>query len=98
MIITGRDKVHEFTAKHQAAGKSLQSWIKILETSAYKHLVDLKKTFPSADYLRPYTIFDIGGNKYRVIALIDYEARVVLIKAAMTHEEYDRGKWKRGGG
>ena len=39
------------------------------------------------------TIFDVGGNKYRIAALVDYDKRVVFIKRVMTHAEYDTKAW-----
>jgi mRNA interferase HigB len=53
------------------------------------------KTLASADIYKEGTIFDIGGNKYRLIAGVDYEAQVVRVKQVMTHAEYDRDKWKK---
>ena len=58
-------------------------------------MVDLKKAFGSADYVRPFTVFDIGGNKYRLIAVIDYALGLVSIVDVLTHEEYGRGRWRK---
>jgi mRNA interferase HigB len=52
-------------------------------------LADLRQTFASADFVTPQTIFNVGGNKYRVIAIIDYEYQFAKIKNVFTHEEYD---------
>ena len=52
----------------------------------------MKQTFPAADYA-PSTrtlIFDIGGNKYRLVARVDFEEEVLYIESVMTHEEYGR--------
>lgn len=50
--------------------------------------------FPSADGVENLTVFDIGGNKYRLIALVDYEYQKVFIRAILTHAEYDKEGWK----
>ena len=46
------------------------------------------------DYDDPRTIFDAGGNKVRLIALVDFKKQLVQITGLMTHAEYDKGKWK----
>lgn len=56
-----------------------------------------KATFASADYVEGLTIFDIGGNKFRLIAAIHYNRRKVYIRDVLTHTEYDRNAWKRRG-
>ncbi|WP_436267978.1 type II toxin-antitoxin system HigB family toxin [Pseudoduganella sp. LjRoot289] len=60
----------------------------------------LRADFPSADYVRPYTVFDIGGNKYRLVVHIRYDAHKVYICGVWTHSEYDvwcKHYRKRGG-
>jgi mRNA interferase HigB len=55
-------------------------------------LVEVKRSFPSVDYA-PATgvlIFDIGGNKYRLIANVDFDEQIMVIKFVMTHDEYSR--------
>ncbi|SFU34713.1 mRNA interferase HigB [Nitrosomonas eutropha] len=56
---------------------------------------DLRGTFASADYVDGLTVFNIGGNKYRLIASIHYNRHKVYIRAVLTHEEYDRDEWKQ---
>ena len=55
----------------------------------------LRATFASADYVGGLTVFNIGGNKYRLIASIHYNRKKVFIRAVLTHPEYDRGNWKQ---
>jgi mRNA interferase HigB len=51
--------------------------------------------FNTADFVAPYVVFDIGGNKYRLIAEIYFSRRLLLIRGIMTHKEYMKGAWKR---
>lgn len=51
--------------------------------------------FPSADIVGKFTVFDIGGNKVRLIAAIHYNRGKLYIRHVLTHEEYDRGNWKK---
>ena len=56
--------------------------------------MQLKTSFPSADYVPPFTVFNVKGNKYRLVTLIDYAERVVVVRDVLTHAAYSKGKWK----
>ncbi len=66
----------------------MAAWERIIADKNYSNFNDLKKTFPSADYVPKYTIFNISGNKYRLISEIDYLSNVVNVKQIWTHAEY----------
>jgi mRNA interferase HigB len=51
-------------------------------------------TFNSADKVGSKTVFDVGGNHYRIIAFIDYQMQQVYIRAVLDHKEYDKGNRK----
>lgn len=93
MIINGLPEIASFVAKHGNAEGPLKTWRSLIEKNSFAHIVALKITFGSADYSKPFTIFDIGGNKFRIIALISYAAETVFIKHVFTHPEYDA--WNR---
>ena len=93
MILVGKDKLHGFFKKHAQSKKPLTTWSKLVEESHYKDFNHLRKTFPSADYVHHrYTIFNISGNKYRLVAILNYEAQVIVIKQVWTHAEYSVSK------
>lgn len=56
------------------------------------HFPDVKRSFPAADYVSATgtVIFDVGGNKYRLIARVDFDEQLLYIQEVLTHEEYDR--------
>ena len=58
-------------------------------------LADVRRTFNSAAFVGDLTVFDVGGNKYRVVAFVHYRRRALFIKYVLTHREYDKGAWKR---
>jgi len=58
-------------------------------------LVDVRKTYPSADGVGAYTVFDVNHNKYRLITKIEYRYQMVFIKHFLTHAEYAKGRWKK---
>ena len=72
----------------------MSAWYKIERNTDFSSFDDLRKTFSSADRVHNLTVFDIGGNKYRLIAAIHYNRTKVYIRSVMTHKEYDKDKWK----
>lgn len=63
----------------------------MLEAADWRHLADLKASFPSADYTPSgRTIFNFGGNKFRLAARVDFREREIYIESVMTHEQYDK--------
>jgi mRNA interferase HigB len=54
----------------------------------------LKATFASVDKVGERYVFNIGGNKYRLVAAIAFQAGLMWVKAALTHSDYDKGVWK----
>jgi mRNA interferase HigB len=99
MKVAGRPKLKEFWNRHSQAKKPLRNWLKVVENARWAKYADVKQTFRSADWFskdnRDYIIFDVGGNKYRVVTAVNFAGYVVVIKVVMTHPEYDRGKWKQ---
>jgi mRNA interferase HigB len=62
----------------------------VVETTVFDDFNDLRRTFGTADYVAPYTVFNMGGNNYRLIAVIHYGARRIHIRGVMTHADYNR--------
>jgi mRNA interferase HigB len=56
---------------------------------------ELRETFPSADMVNELTVFNIGGNKYRLVASVHFNRRKVYVRHVLTHVEYDLGNWKQ---
>jgi mRNA interferase HigB len=94
-IITKRPLI-EFWIKHPDAETPLKTWLSIMGRDNFSDCVNLRTTFDKADYVNGLTVFNIGGNKYRLIAFVHYDRRTVYIKAVLTHAEYDRNNWRRG--
>jgi len=92
--LIGQDIIDRFRRKYPHSRKSLNAWISIVRETNFAHHEDLKKTFNAVDYVAPHTIFDISGNKYRLVARVDYGLRTVLVKSVMTHSEYERWSLK----
>lgn len=96
MHIISRRSLSRFWEKHPDAETSLRWWYKITSSKKCKwqDFVELRETFPSADQVGKLTVFNIGGNKYRLITFIDYQTQKVFIRHVLTHAEYDKENWK----
>jgi mRNA interferase HigB len=84
-----------FWTKYPDSAYPLRAWYCIMQSMIFTGFNDLRKTFPGADYVDGFSVFDISGNKYRLIAAIHYNRRKVYIRAILTHKEYDQDKWKQ---
>jgi mRNA interferase HigB len=94
MHIISRARLSEFWEKHSNAQTSLRLWYKLTSVAQWQNLVELRQTFPSADQVGNFTVFNISGNNYRLITLVDYEYQKVFIRHILTHAEYDKDDWK----
>ena len=66
----------------------------MIEANRFDQWAALKKVFNAADKVGDLVVFNIGGNKYRLVAYVQFERQIVYVKAVMTHAEYDKGDWK----
>ncbi len=96
MHIISKKKLKDFWEKHPNSKNTLSAWFKTVDKTNYATLNELKKTFPKADLVKGKIVFDIGGNKYRLITVIHFNRTRVYIRDVLTHDEYDKGKWKNG--
>ena len=71
------------------------AWYAIVEKTDFAPFAELRRVFPSADKVGKWVVFNIGGNKYRLIAAVHFNRRKLYIRHILTHAAYDRGGWKR---
>ncbi|NLD38658.1 MAG: type II toxin-antitoxin system HigB family toxin [Desulfatiglans sp.] len=95
MHIITRKRIFEFSKKHPDCSSALESWYRIVKRTNFNSFVELRNTFPSADNVGNLTVFNIGGNKARLIAAIHYNTHRIYIRHILTHKEYDRGNWRK---
>lgn len=99
MRVISLKRLREFWTRHADAEAPLRAWYRTVLGAEWMCLQDVRATYPHADGVgtaggEQLTVFNIGGNKYRLIARIRYEYRLVNIRVVLTHAEYDKGKWK----
>ena len=66
-----------------------------MEFGSYKNSAEVKQVFRSADKVGNLFVFNICGNKYRLITYLQFERQLCYIKAVLTHKEYDKDGWKK---
>ncbi|NIR51636.1 type II toxin-antitoxin system HigB family toxin [candidate division KSB1 bacterium] len=94
MHIITRRRLVEFGKKHPDAEEPLDRWYRIVKRTNFESFSGLRKTLPSVDQVGRLTVFNIGGNKCRLIAFIVYKKNRIYIRHILTHKEYNKGKWK----
>ena len=92
MRIISNKTLRDFAELHPQAADALQNWRKKLESSSPRSFAELKQIFNSVDKVGNYYVFNIAGNRYRLIAAIHFNTQTVYIRSIFTHGEYDL--WK----
>ena len=95
MRVISRRAIRDFAKSHPDALTPLLYWADVTEQAEWRSPADVRAMFNTADFVGERTVFDIGGNKYRLIAFVHYRRRAVFIKWILTHKEYDKGAWKQ---
>lgn len=95
MRVISKKALREFWIKHPDAKTPLTRWHKALRRENFRNWKELRAVFPSADKVEESIVFNIGGNKYRVITAIHFNHGRVYIRHVLTHPEYDKEGWKR---
>lgn len=94
MRVTSNKALIGFILSHQDqdAHTTMQAWRRTVESRAFASFADIKSVFNTVDEVDDSYVFDVGGNKYRIIAIINFNRQKLYIKEVFTHKEYD--KWK----
>jgi mRNA interferase HigB len=98
MRVISKRQLKEFweASGHQRSQGPLEAWHSRVSDFAvsWHSWGDLKADFPTASLVGDCVVFNIGGNKIRLVTRIRYASRKVYILRVMTHREYDRENWK----
>ncbi|MFM9968877.1 MAG: type II toxin-antitoxin system HigB family toxin [Burkholderiales bacterium] len=87
--------LREFWELHPESKSILEDWFGRATKCQAETFPALGQTFNAADYVDGFTIFDIGGNRYRIVAAIHYDKQRLYVRGVMTHAEYDKNKWRK---
>jgi mRNA interferase HigB len=94
MRVISERPLRQFWNQHPDAEKPLKAWLSICKNTNFENFAHLKRTFGSVDKVGKYVVFDIRGNKFRLIVVIHFNRRRIYVRAVLTHEEYDQDHWK----
>lgn len=90
--------LRDFWIVHPDSERPLRLWYKTACAATWHSLADVRRTYPSADGVtsdvETLTIFNIRGNKYRLIARIRFDYGLVNVRSILSHDDYDQEKWK----
>ena len=91
MRIFTEQVLKEYIAVRPEVKTALQEWVMIVKQSQWTCFADIKATFNSVDSIgnQPY-VFNIKGNKYRLVVVIKFTIKFVYIRFIGTHTEYDK--------
>jgi mRNA interferase HigB len=94
MHIISKKKLRDFWERYPKAKSPLEMWCQVARHAEWERFSDIKQSFNSADQVGNLTVFDIGGNKFRLVAAIHFNRGKLYVRHILTHAEYDAGKWK----
>ena len=94
MHVISKKPLERFWNVHPRARKPLETWLQRARKATWDSFDAVRVDYPYADRYERFVIFDIGGNKYLLIATIHYNRRKVYVRHVLTHAEYTRGDWK----
>ena len=92
--------LRDFWRRFPDAERPLRLWYKTTIEAQWNNLQDARQTYPHADGVRvesgeTLTVFNIGGNRYRLIARIRYDYQLINVRTVLTHKEYTEGSWRK---
>ena len=93
MKLISNKALRQFAILHPDAEAPLLAFRQLIEKGSYQNFSTLRTIFPGVDKVGDRYVFNIGGNKYRLIAAIAFAPQLVWVKAVLTHAEYDKGDW-----
>ena len=93
MHIISRKMLRAFWQRYPDSKTALVRWFKIVRRSEFRSLQDLRAVFPSADKVGDLIVFNIGGNKYRLITAVHFNRGTVYIRHVLTHDDYLTRTW-----
>jgi mRNA interferase HigB len=95
MHVISKSAWRDVVAKDPTVERPIAEWHKVAQLAQWRSLVDVRNVYPHADFVEPYTVFNIRGDAYRLVVKIEYRWQIIFVKRLLTHAEYDKQGWKQ---
>ena len=94
MHIISKRRIIQFYKAHPQSKTPLLQWFQEIKKGTFRNIAEIRSLYPHADKVGRRTVFNIGGNDFRLITRINYTSQKVFIITILTHAEYDKHHWK----
>ncbi len=95
MRVLGTEVLDKAILAHRDLTSSVATWLMIARGANWRNLSEVRQTWRNTDCVKGKTIFNIKGNKYRLIAIVNYASQTIIERMLITHAEYSKGEWNR---
>ena len=95
MRVLGTEVIEEAKKTHRDLTSSVATWLMIAREARWKNLNEVRLTWRNTDCVKGMTIFNIKGNRYRLIAIVNYASQTIIVRMLITHAMYSRGEWDK---
>lgn len=95
MKVLGTEVLDKAKRTHRDLTSSVATWLTIVRDAKWGSLNEVRQTWRNTDCVKGKTVFNVKGNKYRLIAIVNYASQTIVVKALITHAEYSEGGWNR---
>jgi mRNA interferase HigB len=94
MHLIAISRLREAAAKFPDIATQIEDWNEIVKIATWQNLTEVQQTYAAAEAVGNFTVFNIKGNRYRLIVSINYSRQLIYFKYFLTHAEYDKDSWK----
>lgn len=94
MHIISHARIVEAQTAHPDCAAALDQWYRLTKRARWQNFAKVKRLFPATDKVGDKFVFDVGGNKLRLIAAIHFNAGRLFVRAILSHKVYDKGDCK----
>lgn len=94
MRVISHAKIIQAQAAHPECSTALDQWYRLTRRARWQNFSEMRGCFPATDKVGDKYVFEVGGNKLRLIAAVHFNVGKVFIRAVLTHRQYDKGGWK----
>lgn len=94
MRVISEKKFREFWSIHPEAEAPLRAFARVARQADWRNFAEIRSLYAHADQVGRFTVFNVGGNKFRLITVVAYDRGILYIREVLTHKAYDAGRWK----